>query len=101
VSDSALIDIVSEGFDAGIRYEETLAQGMVAISLAPSSAMHWWRRPRFSRVASGPGSRATWWVSRASSRAFAAASKLPWEFMKGTRTVKLTADGSLRASLRS
>src|SRR5882757_5213986 len=35
VADSSLIDIVSEGFDAGIRYEETLAQDMVAISLGP------------------------------------------------------------------
>ena len=35
VADSSLIDIVSEGFDAGIRYEETLAQDMIAVSLGP------------------------------------------------------------------
>ncbi|MDB5923171.1 MAG: LysR family transcriptional regulator [Betaproteobacteria bacterium] len=35
VADSSLIDIVSEGFDAGIRYEETLAKYMIAISLGP------------------------------------------------------------------
>src|SRR6185369_11376877 len=33
VTESSLIDIVSEGFDAGIRYEETLAQDMIAVSL--------------------------------------------------------------------
>ena len=35
VTESSLIDIVSEGFDAGIRYEETLAQDMIAVSLGP------------------------------------------------------------------
>ena len=34
-AESALIDIVAEGFDAGVRYEETLARDMVAVSLSP------------------------------------------------------------------
>jgi DNA-binding transcriptional LysR family regulator len=31
--EASLIDIVAEGFDAGIRYDETLAQGMIAVPL--------------------------------------------------------------------
>lgn len=34
-SDAALTDIVSEGFDAGVRFDEELAQDMVALPLGP------------------------------------------------------------------
>ena len=47
VADSSLIDIVSDGFDAGIRYEETLAQDMVAISLGPPERYALVAAPRF------------------------------------------------------
>ena len=35
VDTPALIDIVAEGFDAGVRYEENLARDMIAVSLGP------------------------------------------------------------------
>jgi len=35
IAEATLIDIVAEGFDAGIRYGEHLAQDMIAISLGP------------------------------------------------------------------
>jgi DNA-binding transcriptional LysR family regulator len=35
VADSAFIDIVDAGFDAGVRYGEHLAQDMIAVSLGP------------------------------------------------------------------
>src|SRR6202000_1522711 len=35
VSDSSFVDIVSSGFDAGVRYGEHLAQDMIAVSLGP------------------------------------------------------------------
>ena len=35
VSDSTFVDIVAEGFDAGVRYGEHLAQDMIAVSLGP------------------------------------------------------------------
>src|ERR1700742_1257199 len=35
VSDSAFVDIVAAGFDAGVRYGEHLAQDMIAVSLGP------------------------------------------------------------------
>lgn len=37
-SDAALIDIVSEGFDAGVRFDEELAQDMIAVPLGPEQA---------------------------------------------------------------
>jgi DNA-binding transcriptional LysR family regulator len=35
VAQTSLIDIVEQGFDAGVRYDEHLAQDMIAISLGP------------------------------------------------------------------
>jgi DNA-binding transcriptional LysR family regulator len=35
VAQTSLIDIVEQGFDAGIRYDEHLAQDMIAVSLGP------------------------------------------------------------------
>ena len=35
VTDDALVDIVKEGFDAGVRFGETIQQDMVAIPLGP------------------------------------------------------------------
>src|SRR5580692_7001307 len=36
VSDSSFVDIVAQGYDAGVRYGEHLAQDMIAVSLGPS-----------------------------------------------------------------
>ncbi|TDR89258.1 LysR family transcriptional regulator [Enterovirga rhinocerotis] len=35
VADNALVDMVSEGFDAGIRFGETVAQDMIAVPIGP------------------------------------------------------------------
>ena len=36
VGDSSFVDIVAEGFDAGVRYGEHLAQDMIAVPLGPA-----------------------------------------------------------------
>lgn len=46
VAQTALVDVVSEGFDAGVRFGETIAADMVAVPIGP--------RQRFAAVAS-PG----------------------------------------------
>jgi DNA-binding transcriptional LysR family regulator len=35
VSDNALVDMVSEGFDAGVRFGETVAQDMISVPIGP------------------------------------------------------------------
>jgi DNA-binding transcriptional LysR family regulator len=35
VAETALVDIVAKGFDAGVRWEESLAQDMIAVPLGP------------------------------------------------------------------
>ena len=36
ISDAAVIDIVEQGFDAGVRFGKQLAQDMIALPLGPA-----------------------------------------------------------------
>lgn len=45
ISDDSFVDVLAEGFDAGVRYEESLHQDMIAIPIGP-------RRQRYACVAS-------------------------------------------------
>jgi DNA-binding transcriptional LysR family regulator len=98
VSDSSLIDIVSEGFDAGIRYEETLAQDMIAVSLGPPERyvlvaapgfLEGRKRPRNPRELLGQPCIVT---------RFRSGVQAPWEFMKGKRPVRIMPTGPLAAA---
>jgi DNA-binding transcriptional LysR family regulator len=98
VADSSLIDIVSEGFDAGIRYEETLAQDMIAVSLGPperyvlvAAPGFLDGRPRLKTPKDLSGEPCI--VTR-----FRSGVQLPWEFRKGSRAVKFMPAGALTAS---
>jgi len=98
VTESSLIDIVSEGFDAGIRYEETLAQDMIAVSLGP---------PERSVLVAAPGflkgrgrledPRALLGQPCIVTR-FRSGVQLPWEFRKGKRAIKIMPTGPLTAA---
>ena len=98
VSDSSLIDIVSEGFDAGIRYEETLAQDMVAIPLGPPERYVLVAAPAFLKGRKPPKQPNELLSQPCIVTRFRSGVLLPWEFSKGTRTVKLTPTGLLTAA---
>lgn len=95
VAESRLADIVAEGFDAGVRYEENLARDMVALSLGPPTRyqlvaaptlLKEWGIPKHPRdLVDRPSI-----VTR-----FASGIVLPWEFAKAGRNVKFTPQGPL------
>jgi DNA-binding transcriptional LysR family regulator len=98
VADSSLIDIVSAGFDAGIRYEERLAQDMIAVPLgaperyvlvASPAFLSARRKPRSPRELPGQPCIVT---------RFRSGFVLPWEFRRGSRTLKFVPTGPLVAS---
>ena len=90
VSDTSFIDIVAEGFDAGVRYGEHLAQDMIAVSLGPQEryavvasahyvAQH--GRPKHPKdLLSHPCIRTR----------FDSGAMLDWEFEKAGRVVKVS-----------
>lgn len=95
--DTALIDIVAQGYDAGVRYEEHLAQDMVAVPLGPPQ--------RYVLVASpavlarhGVPERPEDLLGKPSiTTVFPSGARLDWEFEKEGRTVRIRPEGPFRA----
>lgn len=97
-AESAFVDIVASGYDAGVRWEEHLAQDMVAVSLGG---------PQRYAVAASPDFLAAHGVPREPSNLlgkpmigirFASGVVPPWEFEKGGRTVRISPAGPLTAN---
>jgi DNA-binding transcriptional LysR family regulator len=98
VDEPALIDIVGAGFDAGVRFEEHLAQNMIALSLGPPQRyavvatpafIESHRRPREPRDLLGQPCILT---------RFPNGTTLPWEFEKARRVVNIEPEGPLAGS---
>jgi DNA-binding transcriptional LysR family regulator len=98
VADSSLIDIVAAGFDAGIRYEETLAQDMVALSLGPPERAVLVAAPSFLAGRKRPSAPKELPGQPCIVTRFRSGVQLPWEFRKGKRAVKIMPAGQLTAS---
>jgi DNA-binding transcriptional LysR family regulator len=98
VGESAFIDIVDAGYDAGVRYGEHLAQDMIAIPLGPPQ--------RYALVAApdyiarhGRPKHPKDLLDHASIRIrFASGAMLDWEFEKAGRVVRLSPPAKLMAT---
>ena len=98
VGESAFIDIVDAGFDAGVRYGEHLAQDMIAVSLGPPQ--------RYAVVASrdyvaqhGKPKHPKDLLDHACIRTrFGSGAMLDWEFEKAGRVVKVSPPAKLVAT---
>jgi DNA-binding transcriptional LysR family regulator len=98
VADSAFIDIVAAGFDAGVRYGEHLAQDMIAVSLGSPQ--------RYAIVASrdyvarhGQPKQPKDLLDHACIRTrFGSGAMMDWEFEKAGRVVKVSPPAKLIAT---
>jgi DNA-binding transcriptional LysR family regulator len=95
VAESRLVDIVAEGFDAGVRYEENLARDMVALSLAGPARYQLVAAPALLRERGLPKHPRDLVDQPCLVTRFASGMVLPWEFTKGGRNVKFTPQGPL------
>jgi DNA-binding transcriptional LysR family regulator len=98
VTESSLIDIVGEGFDAGIRYEERLAQDMIAVALGPPERYVLVASPGFLARRKPPRSPRDLPGHPCIVTRLRSGLVLPWEFRKGPRAIKLVPAGPLAAS---
>jgi DNA-binding transcriptional LysR family regulator len=98
ISETGLVDIVAKGFDAGVRWEESLAQDMIAVPLGPPQ--------RFVVVAT-PGLVARYgapkhprdFLDRPCLRVrFPSGAEPPWEFERNGEVVKVAVQGPLVTS---
>lgn len=93
--DNNFVDVFAEGFDAGIRYDESLALDMIAVPIGP--------RQRYAVVASpehvrlhGSLERPEDLLTRPCIRhRFLSGAMLPWEFEKDGEVVKIDPDALL------
>lgn len=100
VADDTFADVLASGFDAGVRYEERLAQDMVAVPLGP-------REQRFVTAASpaylaarGTPRHPMELLDHACIRhRFASGATGVWEFERGEENLKLSPGGPLVASM--
>lgn len=98
VAESSLIDIVREGFDAGIRYEETLAQDMIALSLGPPERSLLVAAPGFLRGRAPLRTPKDLVGAPCIATRFRSGVMLPWEFRKGRRVLRMAPTGPLTSS---
>jgi DNA-binding transcriptional LysR family regulator len=93
--DNSFVDVFAQGFDAGIRYDESLALDMIAVPIGPPQ--------RYAVVASpelvqrhGSPERPEDLLTRPCIRhRFPSGAMLPWEFEKDGQVVKIDPDARL------
>ena len=95
VAQTSLIDIVREGFDAGVRYGEHLAQDMVAISLGPPQRYAVVSSPSFIAAHGKPKQPKDILDRPCIVTRFESGVQVEWEFEKAGRVVKITPAGTL------
>lgn len=98
VADALLIDIVAEGFDAGVRYEEHLDQDMIAVPLGPPQRYAVVAAPALLSHHGRPEQPADLLGKPCIVTRFRNGVVLPWEFEKAGRTVRITPSGVLQTS---
>lgn len=93
VIEEALIDIVAAGFDAGVRYEESLDQDMIAVSLGPPQRYRILGSPAYFARHGRPRTPEQLAEHRRFSLIFPRGNALPWVLEKQGRTVTLPSRG--------
>src|SRR6202020_2438618 len=97
VSDSSFIDIVADGFDAGVRYGEHLEQDMIAVSLGPPQRYAVVASPQYIAQHGRPKHPRDL-LNHTSIRIRFGSGGIPdWEFEKAGRVVKVSPAGRLIA----
>lgn len=95
VAESAFIDIVDAGFDAGVRYGEHLAQDMIAVSLGPPQRYAVVASPQYVAQHGRPKHPKDL-LDHACIRIRFGSGRIPdWEFEKAGRVVKIAPSGQL------
>ena len=95
VSQNDLVDVVAAGFDAGVRYDETLAQDMIAVRLGPEQRMIIAASPAYLARRGRPLVPADLAEHDCIGHVFAGGNVLPWSLEHGDTAVDVTPQGRL------
>jgi DNA-binding transcriptional LysR family regulator len=98
VAEAVRVDIVAGGFDAGVRYEEHLAQDMIAVPLGPPQCYSLVAAPSVIETYGVPKEPANLVGLPCVVHRFDNGNVLPWEFEKNGRTVRIAPTGQFRSN---
>ncbi|WP_209476142.1 LysR family transcriptional regulator [Billgrantia antri] len=98
VSDAAIIDIVEQGFDAGVRFGNQLAQDMIAMPLGPALRYALVASPEYLRHHSRPDSPSDLLQHDCIRRRFPGGTMETWAFEKDGEEVEISPQGRLTLS---
>jgi len=98
ISDAAVIDIVEQGFDAGVRFGKQLAQDMIAVPLGPALRYAIVASPDYIERAGRPVAPQDLVNHDCIRRRFPGGTLMTWRFVNGKDELNVTPDGRLTVS---
>ena len=98
VVDDALVDVVSAGFDAGVRFGETIAADMIAVPIGPRQRSAIVGSPDYFRRHAAPRTPQDLLAVPCIRYRFTGGSFYRWEFERGAMPVEIEVDGPLALS---
>ena len=96
--ETAFIDVVAAGFDAGARYGESLAQDMIAVPMGPEQRYGVFAAPSYIAQHGRPEAPEDLLRHACIRHRFPSGAPLPWEFEKDGRDVRIQPPGQLISS---
>lgn len=95
VTDDSLVDIVAQGFDAGIRFGETLARDMIALPMGPPLRLIVVAAPMYAARRGLPRQPLELKQHACIGRRFPSGALYAWEFAKDGEALAVAVDGPL------
>ena len=95
IGDAAVIDIVEQGFDAGVRFGKQLAQDMIALPLGPSLRYAIVASPDYIAEKGRPLTPHDLVGHDCIKRRFSGGAAATWRFSDGTEEIEITPEGRL------
>jgi DNA-binding transcriptional LysR family regulator len=95
VTDDALVDIVATGFDAGVRFGESVQQDMIAVPLGPPQRFIVVASPAYLATHGTPQCPRDLQHHRCIRVRFPSGAVYRWEFAKGSEQLEVEVDGPL------
>jgi len=96
--ETAFIDVVAAGFDAGARYGESLAQDMIAVPMGPEQRYGVFAAPSYIARHGRPETPEDLLRHACIRHRFPTGAPLPWEFEKDGRDIRIQPQGQLISS---
>lgn len=100
ISDASLVDIVEQGFDAGVRFGEQLAQDMIAVPLGPPLRYAVVASPDFIAERGLPHTPTDLLGQSCIRHRFPGGTIYAWDFRKGQKAMTIAPEGRLTLSSR-